>query len=313
MSSRHRTSIASLYSSPLFQSLRDFVTINRLAETIGYNVAYLGVGVGLATTSHGLTSLGSNWDMLLVGFLAAMLSKMQASVADVIHDHDLDQENPEKSRIPAALDRLGIEWSLTIFVAELVGGLSLWGWLALSMHAPEYVGFGAVTCLLGFVYTYPPRIKERGLWNHLTTTAVDVGCVAVFFFIAGGTIVEGRELAVLAVVFLYAFGYHVAHQAADTYYDRRYGISTFTQTLGVRRSVLLAGVSTALAGVIDIYYTLFLAGGILLLFALCYVYIAIRIRNAGQRVQSDRVSCWFSVGLWATVVNASMVFDLVLF
>ncbi|WP_241430396.1 UbiA family prenyltransferase [Halococcus salifodinae] len=314
MASHHGTPTATSTSSstPSVQLFRDFVTINRLPETIGYNLAYLGVGVGLATTSRGLTSLGSNWDLLLVGFLAAMLSKMQASVADVIHDRDLDRENPEKSRIPDALDRLSIKGSMTILAAELIGGMSLWGWISVSMHAPVYLGFGAATCLLGFVYTYPPRIKERGLFNHLTTTAVDVGYVAVFFFIAGGSIVGGQEIAVLAVVFLYAFGYHVAHQAADTYYDRIYGISTFTQMLGVRRSVLFAGVSTALAALINIYYGLFLAGGMLLLFTLCYSYIALRIRNTEPKVQSDRVSRWFSIGLWATVMNSSMVLDLAL-
>lgn len=308
MASWHGSSTA----TPLFQSLRDLVTINRLPETIGYNIAYLGVGIGLATTSRGFASLGSNWDVLFMGFLAAMLSKMQASVADVIHDRELDQENPEKSRLPAALDRLSGEWTLTILIAELIGSVSLWGWIAVSMHAPMYLGFGAATCLLGFVYTYPPRIKERGLFNHLTTTAVDVGCVAVFFFIAGGTLVGGQEIAVLAVVFLYAFGYHVVHQAADTYYDRIYGISTFTQRLGVRRSVLLASVLTVLAALINIYYALFLAGGMLLLFALCYSYMALRIRNTKPQVQSNRVSRWFGIGLWATIMNASMVLDLAL-
>ncbi|EMA51253.1 hypothetical protein C450_12275 [Halococcus salifodinae DSM 8989] len=250
--------------------------------------------------------------MLLMGFLAAMLSKMQASVADVIHDRELDRGNPEKSRIPNALDRLGIEGSLTILVAELIGGVFLWGWIAVSIHMPAYLGFGAAMCLLGFIYTYPPRIKERGLFNHLTTTVVDVGCVAVFFFIAGGSTVGGQEIAVLTVVFLYAFGYHVSHQAADTYYDRVHGISTFTQRLGVWRSVLLAGVSTALAALINIYYALFLAGGILLLFALCYLYVALRIRNTKQQVQSDRVSRWFSIGLWGTIMNSSIVIDLAL-
>lgn len=314
MASHHGTPTATPTSSstPSVQLLRDFVTINRLPETIGYNLAYLGVGVGLATASRGLTSLGSNWDVLLVGFLAAMLSKMQASVADVIHDRELDRENPEKSRIPDALDRLGIERSLTILVAELIGGLALWGWIAVSTHAPVYLGFGAATCLLGFVYTYPPRLKERGLGNHLTTTAVDVGCVAVFFFMAGGTIVGGQEIAVLTVVFLYAFGYHVAHQAADTYYDRLYGISTFTQTLGVWRSVLIAGVSTALGGVIAVYYASFLAGGVLLLSAFSYSYIVVHIRGLREQAKSDRVSRWFSIGRWAMVQNFAVALDLMI-
>ena len=187
------TSTPSSHSRASVQVFRDFVTTNRLPETIGYNLAYLGVGIGLVTTSHTFISVGSNWDALAVGFLAAMLSKMQASVADAIHDRDLDRENPEKSRLPTALDRLGSERALTILVAELIGGIALWGWIAVSMHAPICLGFGATMCLLGFICTYPPRIKERGLLNHLTTTVVDVGCIAVFVSLGGGTSVGYRN------------------------------------------------------------------------------------------------------------------------
>lgn len=305
------TPTPSSHSRASVQVFRDFVTINRLPETIGYNLAYLGVGIGLVTTSHTFISVGSNWDALAVGFLAAMLSKMQASVADAIHDRDLDRENPGKSRLPTALDRLGSERALTILVAELIGGIALWGWIAVSMHAPICLGFGATMCFLGFICTYPPRIKERGLLNHLTTTVVDVGCIAVFVSLGGGTIGGIQELAVLAVVFLYTFGYHLAHQAADTYYDRRYGISTFTQTLGVRRSVLLAGGVTVLAALITISSGLFLAGGVVLVFAFWYWYAALRMGGADLQVQSDHVARWFSIGLWATLLNASVVLDLV--
>lgn len=292
--------------------VRDFVIVNRIPETIGYNVTYLSVGIALAAQSSPLKLLISNWWMLSLGFVAVMVSKMQASVADVIHDRELDRDNPEKSRIPAALDRLGIEVSASILVAELIAGMALWGWIAGATGSPLPLAFGTGACLLGFVYTYPPRLKERGIVNHLTTTIVDVGCVAVFYFLAGGQTFVPQQIAILAVVFCYSFGYHIAHQAADTYYDRLYGISTFTQTVGIRGSVVLAAGVTALGGVLCLLRGFYLAGGVVLFFAFCYLLIAIELRDATQQAKSDRVARRFNIGLWATILNAATAVSLAL-
>lgn len=70
--------------------LLQFVSANRLPETIGYNIVYFAIGVGLVSqpqlqlTSHQFHQLG-------LVFLAVMLTKMQASIADVIHDYTIDK------------------------------------------------------------------------------------------------------------------------------------------------------------------------------------------------------------------------------
>jgi hypothetical protein len=75
--------------------------------------------------------------------------------------------------------------------------------------------------------------------------------------------------------------------------------------------VLLAGGVTALAALITISSGLFLAGGVVLVFAFWCWYAALRMGGADLQVQSDHVARWFSIGLWATLLNASVVLDLV--
>lgn len=294
------------------QFLQDFITINRIPETIGYNLAYLLIAIGLENKLMDVGSVISNWRILVVGFFGVMFLKMQASIADAIHDHDLDQENPKKSRIPAAVDRIGVSFSHTLFVMELIATLVLWGWVAVMTQSMLVLCLGAVISGIGFIYTYPPRLKEKGIFNHVSTTSVDIGCVVFLFSLLGGEIVDIEGYAFLSVVFLYIFAYHVAHQAADTYYDRKYGISTFTQAIGVTNSMLLAAVLTAVASVVSVYYISFLTGTVLLFSTLGYSCICIHVRGVREKIQSDRVSRWFSIGLWATIQNSAVAIDLLL-
>lgn len=294
------------------QFLRDLVIINRLPEMIGYNLAYFAIGIGLAADTVGPDAVLSQWSFLTVAFLAVMLTKMHASIADVIHDYDLDTQNPEKSRLPVAVDRLTLSISVTVFVVEVVCALVLWGWLAFVTGSLWILCFGATACVLGFVYTYPPRLKECGIYNHLTTTGVDLGCIVVFFAVAGGDLGALRAWAFLGMIFLYSFAYHLLHQAGDTYYDRQYGISTFTQTLGIDTSVLVASMLTALSSAIALMYASFLTGGILLLAALAYLALFVAIRDLRAQAKTDHVAAWFSIGLWATIQNAAVALDLFL-
>lgn len=229
------------------RTLRTLLAINRIPETLGYNIAYFAIGLGLAQDSSVVFS-----QLLLVGalFAAIMLSKMQASIADALHDQGLDAENPEKSYISNAVSHLGGNAAYTLLVSEIVLGLVLWSWLTHTTGTLLYIVFGAAMMFLGFTYSYPPRIKERGVFNHITTTSVDVAVVVLPILVLTEAVPTLELALTLTAIFCYTFAYHVLHQAGDTFYDREYGISTFTQTLGVPRSVLLASVLTILAGLL---------------------------------------------------------------
>lgn len=291
------------------RTLRTLLTINRVPETLGYNIAYFAIGLGL--TQHPSVVLNQ---FLPVGvlFAAVMLSKMQASIADALHDQDLDAENPEKSYIAKAVSHLGSNAMYTLLVSEIVLGLALWSWLTHTTGTLFYVVCGVMMMFLGFTYSYPPRIKERGVFNHITTTSVDIAavvCPVAVLMDATPTL----DLALtLAAIFCYTFAYHVLHQAGDTFYDRAYGISTFTQTLGVPRSVLLASVLTILAGLLVLGQGNH-GGGALLLFVGGGYWLLYRQLD-GQTVQeqSDYVSRWFHIEWVATFLNGGFAVSLLL-
>lgn len=292
------------------RTFRTLLTINRVPETLGYNIAYFAIGLGLAPNPV----VAFNQYLIPVGFLfaAVMLSKMQASIADALHDQDFDAKNPEKSYIANAVSHLSDDAVYTLLISEIVLGLVFWSWLTHTTGSLLYVVCGMAVTLLGFIYSYPPRIKERGILNHLTTTGVDVAGVVLPVAILLGAAPTLKLALTLAAIFCYTFSYHVLHQAGDTFYDRECGVSTFTQTLGVPRSVLLASTFTLFAGLL-VFQQGYLAGSILLLVAAGGYWLLYRlIGGQTEQEQSDYVSRWFHIGWVATCLNGGLAASLLL-
>jgi len=298
-------------NSPLVQLLRATFTINRIPETLGYNLAYFAIGIGLAPTTL-LDIFKHNGLLVMVLFFAVMLSKMQASIADALHDQDLDAENPDKSFIANSITRIGDETAYTLLVVEIILGLLLWSWLTYSTNSLLYLICGTAITLLGFLYSYPPRIKERGIFNHITTTAVDVIGVIVPIAILANASLSGTAWVTLLAIFAYTFAYHVLHQAGDTYYDRQYGVSTFTQTIGVLRSVQLATVLSITAGVILLWQSHLVGGLVLLATSAGYWILSQQLKGLSEREQTDSVSRWFNIKWVATLLNGGVAVSLLL-
>ncbi|MDX5989873.1 MULTISPECIES: UbiA family prenyltransferase [Haloferax] len=289
--------------------LLQFVSANRLPETIGYNIVYFAIGVGLVSqpqlqlTSHQFHQLG-------LVFLAVMLTKMQASIADVIHDYTIDKANPEKSHLAAAVDTISVEILWSVLIVELTGGLVLWGWLGIEAETPFFLLVGAVNTILGFTYSYPPRLKERGIINHLVTTGVDVAGVILPVAVIAGADIDSQVMVPLTIVLLYVFGYHVVHQAADTAYDRKSGVETLTQSLGVTTSVWVASFATTLAAVLAASQQYVIATTGLVTGSLGYAALAVTIRGESEEAQCRRLSRWFRIGVWATLLNGTLAASL---
>ncbi|ELZ95880.1 hypothetical protein C440_06307 [Haloferax mucosum ATCC BAA-1512] len=283
--------------------------VNRLPETVGYNLVYFAIGIGLVEKSP-IQLFGDANHQLGIVFLAVMLTKTQASIADVIHDYTIDKANPEKSHLASAVDTIGVETLWTMLTVELIGGLAFWAWLSIESGMPFFVFVGAVSSILGFTYSYPPRLKERGVFNHLVTTGVDVvGVILPVVIVAGGA-ADGRVVTPLGIVFLYAFGYHVVHQAADTAYDRKSGIETFTQSLGVTPSMWLAGCVTVLAAVLAVGQGYLIAAAGLVIGGLGYVTLAVAVRDGPEAAQCHKIAQWFRIDVWATALNGAFAVSL---
>jgi len=276
--------------------------VNRLPTTVGYNLAYVLVGVGVA----GVAAVREQ-PVAVTAFVAGiMLVKGQASVADAIHDRGVDAANPTKSTVARAVDTIGRERVWTLFVVELVAGLALLGYAGLHTGDPFVLVVGAAAALLGFVYSYPPRLKERGLINHLVTTAVDVGAVVlpIPYLVAGG--LSQRAALVGAVVFAYSLAYHLVHQAADAYFDRESEVDTFARTVGVRRTLVLAALSTAVATGVVVALGYLLAVVALAAATGTYVWLYSRVRGHSLRRKTAILSDRFSIAWVASVCNGAL-------
>lgn len=276
--------------------------VNRLPTTLGYNLAYVLVGVGVA----GVAAVRAQ--LVTVGTFVAgiMLVKGQASVADAIHDRGVDAENPTKSSVARAVDALGRERAWTLCVVELVAGIALLGSVSVRTGDPTVLAVGAVAAVAGFVYSYPPRLKERGAVNHLVTTTVDVGAVVlpIPYLVAGG--LSERAALVGAVVFAYSFAYHLVHQAADAYFDRESGVDTFARTVGVRRTLALAALSTAVATGLAVALGYLLAVAGLAAVTGGYVWLYRRVRGHSLRRKTAILSDRFSIAWVASVLNGAV-------
>jgi 4-hydroxybenzoate polyprenyltransferase len=284
------------------------LVVNRLPATLGYNVAYFFIGVALAWEAF----QSAQYSLLVWFGVAVLLAKMQASVADAIHDREADAINPANSAISRSVDRLGLRRAWWMLLVELIGALIAFAVVAMLAGEWLFLAIGVAFVLLGFCYSYPPRLKRRGVLNHVVTTGVDVCFVVLPIpYLLVGTL-PTRTLLVGAMVALYGFAYHVVHQAADVYYDRRSGIETFARSVGAPRSIVLAAAATSVALGLAIALGYPLASIVLLAVTVHYIVLYWRTRDRRQQRQSAIISTRFSIAWVATVLNTATALSVLL-
>lgn len=281
-------------------------TVTRVRATAGYNLAYVALGVGLGLLAGDTTpTLSTQTTLVVAGYaVAAFLVKGSASVADAIHDRSVDADNPTGERVAAAVDRLGVERCWSLFVAELLLGTALAGWVAVTVDAMWPLAVAVATGLLGFAYSYPPRLKERGVVNHLVTTGVDVGAVVLASAVLVADRVTPEAVVVCGVVFAYTLGYHLVHQAADTHYDRASGVRTLATRLGVPRTLAVAAACSAAAAGFALALGYPLATAAAALTTGWYLRLYRATRTDPPKRRTDRVARRFDVAWVATGLNA---------
>lgn len=298
-------------NSPIFEKLirtaRAYWTINRFEALLAYNIGYFLI---IAAIPQSLEVLLSRLDYLFMFFVAVIFMKGQASIADAIHDYTLDEENPQKSYVPRAVDFFGESNAWTLLVVQMLVSLFFWGYLTFLTGSLVFLVAGVVSNFFGFTYSYPPRFKELGVRNHLMTSTVDVTCLLLpgALLLTGG--IPTEIVAVIAIVFLYSFAYHVLHQAGDTYYDRSTGIDTFTQTIGVANSLALSSVLVFVATLIAVAFDYFLVGVLLFAYAAYFFRLYLRVRDEHEQRQSDIVSEGFRISRCATLLNITLAANL---
>lgn len=283
--------------------LRSLWTITRFETILAYNAAYVLIGLSFSyAPSHGkgvLLELG-----LLVGAIGAM--KAQSSIADAIHDANVDSENPTKSSIPTAVNVMGEERARSTMMTQLILSMFLYGWLTHQFGDPLYLVAGTLANWFGYTYSYPPRFKEKGILNHVVTTGVDVGCVLlpVIVLVTGG--LSTTAFLALVVVFWYTFSYHVLHQAADTYHDRQCGVETFTTAIGVPRSLDVAIVAMLGAAALAGWGVHPIGGLVIGAYAARFLQLRLGVAELSPAEQTAFLSKHFDIGRCAVFLNLTM-------
>ncbi|MBP1988213.1 UbiA family prenyltransferase [Halolamina salifodinae] len=286
------------------QQIHAMAVVSRLSATIGYNVASVLLGVGIGVRVGGLPIGVTAW--VAAGYaVATMLAKLQASVADAIHDRAADATNPGKNVIAAAVVTLGVRRAWALLAGYLVAALALYA--AVAVVAGTWVLLAGVAVIVfGFTYSYPPRFKERGVWNHVVTTGADAGLLVLpIAALVGGRLTPSIVLAV-GVVACYSFGYHVIHQAADVYFDRQAGISTFATAIGVDTTVAVAAVATGAATGFAFALGYVLAAVVLGCLTAFYVDLFYSIQRVDPETASRELTDRFSIAWVATLANGAL-------
>ena len=229
----------------LASQLRAVAVVSRLSATVGYNVASVLLAVGLGVRVGGWPGETTLW--IAMGYAGAtLIAKFGASVADAIHDRAVDAANPEKDVIASAVETLGVRRAWWLLGGYLLAAIVLY--VVLAAAAGGWVlATGAAVIGFGFTYSYPPRFKERGVWNHVVTTGVDAGLLVLPVAVLVAGEVAPTILVAGGVVACYSFGYHVLHQAADVHFDRQAGVETFATGFGVAGTVAVGAIATAAA------------------------------------------------------------------
>lgn len=283
--------------------LHAFWIVNRFPSLLAYNVGYLLLIISL---SQDPTVLWTHSVEILVFFFGIVLMKAHASIADALHDYDKDRDNPQKSYVAQSVDTLGKMNAHTLMAVELIVGLALVGYLSYRTGNPLYVLVGITLSFFGYTYSYPPRFKERGVFNHVVTSSVDVLCILMpgVVLLAGG--LSTTAMLVGGIVFLYSFAYHIMHQAGDTYYDRETGIETFTTAIGTEWALLLSAGLLGVAAVFALVLEYYLTAAVLVVFALNFGRIYRNSHRYDEQVQSDMISDGFDISRCATILNVAL-------
>ncbi len=293
-----------------YEYLQALWIINRFEALLAYNIGYFLIVISLASDTALILARAK---LFVVFAITVLLTKGIASIEDAIHDYSRDRNNPMKNYVASAVDKLGkrasILWLLLEFFISVVG----WIYLSISLNSWVFVLSGTSGYVLGYIYSYPPRFKEKGIYNHILNAVGDVTFILLpgYFLVSDGFGV--RNLVIIGLVFLNSFPYLIMHQAGDTFFDRLEGMKTFTQEFGARNSVLLSAIISLAISVSLICLGLLITAVANILFSYHLLGIFLETDPLDERQQSEIISKNYRIEIWATLINISYFAGMITF
>lgn len=162
--------------------------------------------------------------------------------------YDVELDTLRKKKLAWSVNQLGSKMIPLMAFETFVAALALTA-LYIRGH-PTVVVLGIIGWILAYIYSAPPlRIKSRGIFSPLP---VNIG-VYILPPLAGFLIIDdkltGTFVLFLAGYSLLNLGINLVNVSEDYSTDRMVGVKTISHILGLRRTLTIAGVSSAVGSV----------------------------------------------------------------
>lgn len=255
-----------------------------------------------------LHTLGGSGLWLSLFFISVLLAHGQINITNSLWDYPYDRNNALKRHLPASVDAFGKEnckilalvMSAVSAVISLAVGILYGKWVLPVSNL--------TLNLVGFFYSRPPRLKERGFLGLITTSGAET-----FGVVLTGMMIFVPEIAPLtiravAIIFLYTLTIHAMHQAADATPDMEMGVRTFATVHGASQSVALSAILSLLYLTLSIFdFPLVSIAALFKTVFLIWLYQKISglpIKNQGTEVASR-----WNTRRWSMTLNLAVPLD----
>jgi 4-hydroxybenzoate polyprenyltransferase len=189
--------------------------------------------------------------LLVVGtmFFLIPYNLLMYGINDVF-DYESDLRNPRKGGVEGAMLDPGLH--RTVLVAGVVTAVPVLGSMLVLAGAEHPWSWLVLALSLFFVAAYSVpglRFKERAVIDSVTSSTHFVSPVVYGLVVAGAVFTPGL-VALLVAFFLWGMASHAFGAVQDVVPDREGGIASIATALGAARTVRLAIMFWALAGLL---------------------------------------------------------------
>ncbi len=226
-----RVSAASLGDYELYQAVfakvRSYVSLMRPISWMPFYIPLL-----LAMYDGGMRSLGVFWLVLLIIGPCALGA---VYVWNFYSDREVDKKSRVFKDLPMASQPFatgevsGIEGLIFSFILAILSIVLSYAFLPQAI-----VWLVAGSLVLGFVYSFPPRLKERPPFD----VVANVAAVAVMYplgWIAAGNKLASLSLGPLGWIMLFILGGYFLSALLDYEADKKSGVRTTAVAIGRKR------------------------------------------------------------------------------
>jgi len=298
--------------SILMRYLESIWIICRFETIMIYNLTYfLIILTTILYSGYKLSEIDNIHYFYFLVFIANVLAaKAQASIADTLCDYKYDINNPEKQYVTKALENLGIRNCKILMYSCLSISILLGTFLAIISDKYLILVSTIIFNVLGYYYSFPPRFKERDIWNIVVTSAVDALCIFVigYYLMIGYTSVS--IFLISCLILLYSSSFHLMHMVGDVFEDKKAGVKTLATRLGIKKGLIIS----ALLGFACIPFSLVIPSFIaaIMLYGLNLIRINKLVKSKTESSQSILVSKLWKIKIWAPILNIALVASLLI-